>query len=141
LYDENVSLLLAHTSEASLASGTLDDGTPVDVITLRLAGDDLVAGVLAFSSAARAGDALIQAFYSALDADSAWEMAFQIDADGNIRAFDSAMRLGWTDFDLSAFSEQTPPNTLLTQTNETTGTYTIRDIDAPIEPFAAPAVD
>jgi len=137
LFDPNVPLLLQQATGAAQASATLDDGTPVEVITLTLTGHDLRRG-LGDYMAAKDPSPSTAVYYGGIDLDqSSWIMTFSLNDRDQIVAFTADASIVWTGFELN-MSPQTPASTLLDQTTTLTGTYAIRSIAAPLEPVAAP---
>jgi hypothetical protein len=138
LFDQNVTLLLKEATSAAQTAGTLDDGTPVTVITLTLTGHDLRRG-LGDYMAAKDPSASTAVYYGGIDRDkSSWTMTFSLNDQDQIVAFTADASIVWTAFDINTISPQTAKGTLLDQTTTLKGTYQINAINAPLEPVAAP---
>ncbi len=138
LFDPNVPQLLKDATSATQADGTLDDGTPVTVITLTLTGHDLRRGLGDYMTAKDPAPTTA-VYYGSIDLDqSSWIMTFSLNDQDQIVAFTADASVIWTGFDLNAISPQTAKGTLLDQTTTLKGTYAIRGIGEPLEPVAAP---
>lgn len=138
LFDPNVPLLFKDATSAAQSAGTLDDGTPVEVITLTLTGQDLRRGLGDYMGA-KDPTASTAVYYGGIDLDqSSWTVVFSLNDQDQIVAFTADASIVWTGFDLNKMSPQTAKGTLLDQATVLKGTYQISDINAPLEPVAAP---
>ncbi len=139
IYDMSFADLLTHVTAASVEARTLDDGTPVDTITLGIKGADLIDGLKLLAGTAE-DDASAQAYYAGISPDSTWTMVYDVNAAGDVIHFTTDVLVTWVDFDATILSDGFPAGTLLNQTLTQTGEYTINDINAPTDPFPAPEV-
>ncbi len=130
--------LAAAVTQAALEPGTLDNGTPVDVITLRMTGADLVtffADVPVKSDAL----ALVAQLSDDLTAESAVTLTAEIDSDSVLRAYHTriALQTGWIDaYELDP--ETYPQGLLMRFAVEMTGDELFSAINVPRAPVDAP---
>jgi hypothetical protein len=140
VFSADIALLLQEATSATLTRATLDDGTPVDQITLVLTGDDMGRGAAAFATATddRETTAIL---YDHMDLDqSSWTMVFSLNDQDQIVHYAAETQMVWTDFDVHLISPQTPEGTLLSQTNTMSASSTLSGIGEPLEPVPAPEI-
>jgi hypothetical protein len=127
-------------------SGTLDDGTPVEIITIDLAGAALKDAMrqLLEASAAASGPgtdvAMSQALIGQLDPDSAVTITVSLDAVGDLVARSARGRFSWTQMDMQAVNPDIPPGTVFDSRGDFAASVRTERPATPPEPTAAPPV-
>jgi hypothetical protein len=137
LYDD-AALLKTVVSDVSAEAQTLDDGTPVDVITLSLDRDGL-ALALRESQAEGVDPAMSEVLYDSLSEDSYQQVTLVLDAADTPVQFTSAMLVEALYIDAHALApDEFPDGLRLDMVVETSRTEAYSRINEPLEPASVP---
>jgi hypothetical protein len=137
---------LALDPSVGTEAGTLDDGTPVEVITIELKGAALKNAMRQLLDAsAEVGGAsadvdMSQALIGQLDADSAVTITVSLDDDGDLVMRRAQGRFNWTQMDMQAVNPGIPPGTVFDSHGEFSANVRTERPATPPEPAATPPV-
>jgi hypothetical protein len=135
--DEELAGILTHASSVTMVAGTLEDGTPVDIITITLASADLSAGMIA-AAEAQGQEPITISLMGMLDETSVATVIVSLTADDQIVQATQELTISWTNLDLKTLNPDAPEGVLFSQKNVTSGTLILTNINAALEPVPAP---
>jgi hypothetical protein len=126
-------LLLEQLSDITLTSGTLEDGTPVDQITVTWTADILATAISA-TIAARGDEPMLIMF----DPTSTMVTTYSLNTEDQLLQLDTNLTMIWTGADYHALDSSAAEGTMLNQEISDTERVVISGINEPVEPVAAP---
>jgi hypothetical protein len=135
---DDLDLLLEVVASATMEETELDDGTPVQVITLTIDHEGLVVSVDTMVDSAPNPE-MVLAMMKALSDESYSKMTVTVDADGDPVRYTSEILLDYVGMDAHALDpESFPEGMTLSLRGETSSVELFMDLNAPFEPVVAP---
>lgn len=132
---ENAATIFGEASAVTLESGELDDGTPVDAITITFLGEGLAAAMREIGEI----EEDIADLYEQADPESGFEMGILLDENDQVLYVEMVGTLTWAELDLSTIIPEVPPGMVfISLALDVNMSRTISNINEPLEPVAAP---
>ncbi|MCD4685188.1 MAG: hypothetical protein K8S97_04555 [Anaerolineae bacterium] len=136
---DHLDVLFESTSDVIVESIVLEDGTPVDVITIVFEAEELLGALQKFSVAALAPGDVQAVMYEAIDLQSTLLIQVALTADDVVVARAGEATFVWVDLDMSLINPEIPPGAAtLSMTSQFGIESVISDVGVPLEPIAAP---
>ncbi|MBN1681209.1 MAG: hypothetical protein JW966_13060 [Anaerolineae bacterium] len=129
--------------DVSSEPGTLDDGTPVDVISTVVDADGIIAFLLEededeeISAEERAMNI---AMAKGVTANSRWETTFWLLEDGTLARYTSTLSIVWENFDMTTLGDSYPAGMIMNRTMTQSYDLVLSRINEPFPPVEVPAI-